>query len=75
MSSQKNTMEALKFKTTIKCSGCVANVTPFLNEALGQDKWQVDYNNPAKVLTVIGENDKNKVIEAVERAGYKAEPL
>lgn len=68
-------MEALKFKTTIKCAGCVANVTPFLNEALGKDNWEVDYNNPQKVLTVVSENDKTKVIQAVEKAGYKAEAL
>ena len=66
-------METTKFKTTIKCSGCVAKVTPFLNEALGEDNWAVDYNNPAKVLTVVGENDKAKIIEAVEKAGFKAE--
>ena len=65
----------MKFKTNIKCSGCVANVTPFLNEALGENKWEVDYNNPAKVLTVTGESEKAKVIEAVEKAGYKAEIL
>ena len=68
-------METIKFKTTIKCSGCVANVTPFLNEALGESNWQVDTNDPAKVLTVAGEKDKAKVIEAVQRAGYKAEAL
>lgn len=68
-------METIKFKTTIKCSGCVAKVTPFLNEALGEDNWEVDYNNPSKILTVVGENDKTKVIDAVERAGYKAESL
>lgn len=68
-------MEAIKFKTTIKCSGCVAKVTPFLNEAVGEDNWEVDYNNPSKVLTVVGEKDKNKVIQAVEKAGYKAEAL
>ena len=66
-------METTKFKTTIKCSGCVEKVTPFLNEALGEDNWAVDYNNPAKVLTVVGENDKAKIIEAVEKAGFKAE--
>lgn len=48
-------------------------MTPFLNEALGEDNWAVDYNNPAKVLTVVGENDKAKIIEAVEKAGFKAE--
>lgn len=70
-----NNMETIKFKTTIKCSGCVAKVTPFLNEALGEDKWEVDYNNPSKILTVGGENDKTKVIRAVEKAGYKAEAI
>lgn len=70
-----NNMEPIKFKTTIKCSGCVAKVTPFLNEALGEDKWEVDYNNPSKILTVEGENDKTKVIHAVEKAGYKAEAI
>lgn len=68
-------METTKFKTTIKCSGCVANVTPFLNDALGEDNWKVDFNNPAKILTVVGEKDTAKVIQAVEKAGYKAEVL
>ncbi len=68
-------METQKFKTTIKCSGCVAAVTPFLNEAVGEDNWEVNYNDPSKVLTVTGEPDKDKVIKAVEKAGYKAEAL
>ena len=68
-------MENLKFKTTIKCSGCVAKATPVLNEALGENNWGVDYNNPQKILTVVGEKDKSKIIEAVEKAGFKAEAL
>lgn len=68
-------MKTSKFRTTIKCSGCVAKVTPFLNEALGEDNWEVDYNNPAKILTVAGEKDNIEVIQAVEKAGYKAEAL
>lgn len=68
-------METLKFKTTIKCSGCVAKVTPFLNEAVGENNWQVDYNDPQKLLTVQNEQDKSKVINALEKAGYKAEAL
>jgi copper chaperone CopZ len=68
-------MEQIKFKTNIKCSGCVANVTPFLNEALGENKWHVDTENPSKVLTVEDENDQSKVIQAVEKAGYKAEKI
>jgi copper chaperone len=68
-------MQTTQFKTTIKCSGCVANATPFLNEALGEDNWKMDTKDPSKILTVIGESDQNKVIEAVEKAGYKAEKL
>jgi copper chaperone CopZ len=68
-------MEKIKFKTTIKCSGCVANVTPFLNEALGENKWEVDISNPSKILTVSGEHDETKIIKAVEKAGYKAEKI
>lgn len=68
-------METIKFKTTIKCSGCVANVTPYLNEALGDKKWEVDIKDPSKVLTVEGEYDESKIIKAVEKAGYKAEKI
>ena len=68
-------MKTTKFKTTIKCSGCVSKATPFLNEALGEENWEVDTNDPSRILTVIGESDKTKVIKAVERAGYKAEQL
>jgi copper chaperone len=68
-------METTQFKTTIKCSGCVAKATPFLNEALGEDNWEVDTNNPSKILTVMADADQTKVIEAVEKAGYKAEKL
>lgn len=65
----------MKFKTNIKCSDCVAKVTPFLNEALGENSWKVDTANPSKVLTVADEKDQKKVIQAIEKAGYKAEAL
>jgi copper chaperone len=68
-------MEQTKFKTNIKCSGCVAKVTPFLNEALGENNWSVDTENPSKILTVQAENDQSEVIHAVEKAGYKAEKI
>jgi copper chaperone len=68
-------METTQFKTTIKCSGCIAKATPFLNEVLGEGKWEVDINNPSKILTVAGETDQKKVIEAVENAGFKAEKI
>lgn len=59
----------------MKCGGCVANATPFLNEALGEGNWEVDFKNPQKILTVVGEDDVARIIEAVEKAGYKADLL
>lgn len=70
-------METIKFKTTIKCSGCVATVTPGLNEAVGANNWQVDLQSPDRVLTVTT-NDTNKekdVIKKLQDAGYKAEKI
>jgi copper chaperone len=68
-------MERTQFKTTIKCAGCIAQVTPFLNEALGEKTWEVDVTNPAKTLTILQPVDADKVITAVEKAGFKAEKL
>lgn len=67
-------MEKTKFKTNIKCSSCVATVTPFLNEAGGENNWQVDLQDPERILTV-AMMDNKKVIEALKKAGYKAEPV
>lgn len=70
-------METLKFKTTIKCSGCVANVTASLNKTAGQDNWSVDTQNPEKILTVSkqGNITEAEIIKAVQEAGYKIESL
>lgn len=70
-------METLKLKTTIKCSGCIAKATPFLNEAVGEDNWEVDVQNPDKVLTIVSDKElsEQEVIKAVQDAGFKAEKL
>ena len=64
----------VQFKTNIKCGNCMATVTPFLNEAVGEGNWQVDLQSPAKTLTVT-DSAAETVQQAVEKAGYKAEPL
>lgn len=68
-------MNNLQFKTNIKCAGCIAKSTPYLNEAVGENNWQVDVQDPNKILTVnAGENvDEKTVVQALEKAGYKAE--
>lgn len=69
-------MKTIELKTNIMCGSCIAKVTPTLNEEIGVGKWKVDTLNPKKVLTVTTDSlDENKVIKAVEKAGYKAEAL
>lgn len=69
-------METLKFKSTIKCSACVATVTPFLNTVDGIEKWEVDLSSPDRVLTVESSGaTAGQVSTALEKAGYKAEAI
>jgi copper chaperone len=67
-------MKTLKFKTNIKCGGCIAAVTPNLNASETVSNWSVDTTNPNKILTVEGENlSEAEVIEKVKTAGYTIE--
>jgi copper chaperone len=70
-------METLKFKTNIKCGGCIATVTPALNTLAGLAKWEVDTTNPEKILTVEsnGALAANDVISVLRAKGYDAEKI
>jgi copper chaperone len=70
-------METLKFKTNIKCGGCIATVTPFLNDLPEISKWEVDTGNPDKILTVEGNDqlDADTVVDTLKKAGYVATSL
>jgi len=69
-------MEKYQFKTNIKCSGCIAQVTPHLDSLKGIEKWEVNIENPDKILTVITDGTKrNQIQEAVTKAGFKAEKI
>jgi copper chaperone len=67
-------METLKFKTNIKCTGCIARATPVLNEEKQIENWEVDIYGPSKVLTVTTANmTPEQVIDTVKKAGFEAE--
>jgi copper chaperone CopZ len=58
------------------CGSCIAKVTPVLNEEIGEGNWKVDTQNPKKILTVTNESlNEKEIINAVEKAGYKAEEI
>lgn len=66
----------LQFKTNINCSGCIAKVTPFLNDAEGIQHWEVDTNNKDKILSVESDGiTEAEVMKKVQEAGFKIELL
>ena len=71
-----NNMNTLKFKTNIKCNNCVAKVSPFLDESLNIKEWNVDLDNPDRILTVSGEDLTGDYIkDTLMKAGYKADEI
>jgi len=68
-------MKTLKFKTNINCNGCIANAKPYLDKIKNVQGWNVDINDPEKILTVEGDHvEAENVLEMVQDAGYSAEP-
>ena len=65
----------MKFKTNIKCGGCIQTVKPFLESLKEIKNWQVDLSSPDRILSVEGDVAEEKVIQAIQAAGYRAEKL
>jgi len=72
---KRNIMKTLKFKTTIKCNGCVKTVTPFLDKSNNIENWRVDLENPDRIMTVETSGEADEVKYLLSEAGYKAEEL
>jgi copper chaperone len=69
-------MKTFTFKTSIKCSGCIEKVTPFLNRQLAPEEWNVNILTPEKILTVSSDKVTAKeVVKAVEQAGFGIEQI
>jgi copper chaperone len=71
-------MNVIKFKTSLKCGGCVNAIRPHLNKIKGIQSWEVDLNTPDKVLTVTTNSEltlelQNLIASSFKDAGYKAE--
>lgn len=64
------------FKTNINCGGCIAKVTPFLDEVKGISNWNVDTANKNKILTVVSDGiSESEVIDTVQKAGFKIDMI
>ena len=65
-------MKVFTFTSNIACNACLSKVKPFLDELDGVTKWEVDVNNPQKILIVESEElSAEQIQEAVAKAGYQ----
>jgi copper chaperone len=60
----------IHLKTNVKCGACVAAITPEMDK-LPNIEWSVDLKNPDRVLTVKGDTSVDKIVAALEKAGYQ----
>ncbi len=65
-------METLKFKTNIKCNGCINAVTPYLNKTETISHWTVDLDSPDRILTIETSEPPQKIEALLKEAGYTA---
>lgn len=76
MNTKSNEKETFVFKTNINCGGCIAKVTPFLDNTNGIESWAVDTTNKDKLLSVTSNGiSENEIIDTVQKAGFKIEAL
>ena len=64
-------MTTRRFKTNLRCGGCVAAVRPHLNRESGVARWEVDVASPDRTLTVDGDAPAEAVRAAVARGGFQ----
>lgn len=69
-------MKTFKFKTSLKCNGCVQNIKPYLENKQEIVSWKVDLNHPDKILEVSAENiSENDIIKQLTPSGYSFIPV
>lgn len=63
-----------KVMGNINCGGCVATVTLVLNGLKNIAHWEVDTNNPDKILTVKADEHlkATEIIDTLKQKGYNA---
>lgn len=69
-------MAEYKFKTSLKCMGCISTITPFLDNEVRIENWSVDLSETDKILTIEAKDiTEAELIEIINKAGYKAERI
>ncbi len=64
----------IRFKTSLKCQGCVDQVAEELTSTFGVEGWKVDLNTNPKIL-IVKDNKEELVIDILQKKGYTAERI
>lgn len=60
-----------RYKTNLRCGGCVGTIAPVLDAAPGVKGWSADTDSPDKVLTVEGDDvGRDRVAGLLRSVGY-----
>jgi len=59
-----------RYKTNLRCEGCVGSIAPIFNAASGVTSWSADVTGTDKVLTVEGDVPPARVGDLLGKAGY-----
>jgi copper chaperone len=69
-------MKSMRFKTSLKCNGCVERITPGMNALEGVVSWEVDLKMPPGVLKVESADDiGSKIISVLAEKGYSCKKI
>ena len=65
-------MKQMRFKTSLKCGGCVQNIAGGMNALKGVENWKVDLTSMDRILEVTGDPSlEPEIIRIVTAAGYQ----
>lgn len=70
-------MPTVSFETNMKCQSCLSKVGPRLDAEPAIQKWDVDLNDPRKIVRadVGSADDSDRVAQSIRDAGFEAKPL
>jgi len=69
-------MGRYRFKSNIKCNGCLQAIAPSMNGNKRITRWDVDLQHPDRIMTVETSNmNEEEFINLVQRSGYTIEKV
>jgi len=68
-------MKTFKFKTSLNDDTSIDAIKPYFNYKTKIKHWEVDMENPDKVLTITTDFSEKEIFEMLKSLGFSAEKL